>query len=64
MQNSGNSKFAEPKAVLEVLSWKRKVSADIERLGYDAFHKQSEKRHHDLFERIERARQAKVRKAA
>lgn len=57
-------KFVEPEGVLEVRAWKRKVSAEIERLGYDAFHAQSEKRNLDLYERIERARQAKLRRVA
>jgi hypothetical protein len=58
------TKFSEPKGVLEVRQWKRKVSADIERLGYDEFHKRAAKKHEELFARIEQARLAKLHKAA
>lgn len=57
-------KVLEPQSLLEVREWKRKVSADIERLGYDEFHRQSEEKHRDLFERIEAARRAKLKAAA
>jgi 3-dehydroquinate synthetase len=58
------TKFTEPKGVLEVRAWKRKVSSDIERLGAVEFHKRAAIKHHDLFERIENARLAKMRKTA
>lgn len=58
------TKFAEPKGVLEVRQWKQKVSADIERLGAEEFHRRAAVKHKELFDRIEKARTAKQAKAA
>lgn len=53
-------KFKEPKSLLEVRSWKRKVSREIERFGVVEFHKRSEILGKDLRERIEKRRQEKL----
>jgi hypothetical protein len=53
-------KFKEPKSLLEVRAWKRKVSKEIEKLGWEGFHKRSETLGKDLRERIEKSRQEKL----
>ena len=58
------TKVTEPQGVLEVRQWKRKVSAQIERLGAEEFHKRAAKKHQDLFDSIEKTRLAKQHKAA
>ena len=58
------TKFSEPAGVLEVRRWKRKVSASIDRLGAEEFHKKAAVKHKEIFERIEQARLAKRHKAA
>jgi hypothetical protein len=53
-------KFKEPKSLLEVQAWKRKVSREIEKLGLVEFHKRSEELGKALRDRIEKARLAKL----
>jgi len=54
------AEYKEPKSLLEVREWKRKVSNHIERLGWTEFHKQSEKRCKELMDHIEAHRQEKL----
>jgi hypothetical protein len=53
----------EPKSLLEVREWKAKVSAQIERLGFEAYSAQSKERHRDFWKEIEKIRLAKKPKA-
>ena len=53
-------KYKEPKSLLEVRAWKRKVSREIERVGLVEFHRRSEVLGRDLRERIEKRRQGKL----
>lgn len=53
-------KYKEPKSLLEIRAIKRKLSREIEKYGWEAFHKKSAEMTRDLSERIERARQAKL----
>jgi hypothetical protein len=53
-------KFKEPKSLLEVREWKRKVSKEIEKLGWEGFHKKCEENSGELMARIEKARQEKL----
>jgi hypothetical protein len=52
----------EPQSLLDVREWKRRVSAEIEKIGYEEFGKQFRKKHRNLIERIEQARQARLSK--
>jgi predicted RNase H-like HicB family nuclease len=53
-------KYHEPKNLLDVRAWKRKVSKEIETLGWAEFHKRSEIIGKDLRERIEKRRLEKL----
>ena len=53
-------KFKEPKSLLEVRAWKRKVSKEIEELGWEGFHKRCQEVGGELMARIEKARQEKL----
>lgn len=57
-------KYEEAKSLLEVLEWKRKVSDEIEKIGFKAFREKNEAEFKGLHEEIEAARIAKARKAA
>ena len=53
-------KYKEPKSLLEVRDWKRKVSHEIEELGWDGFHKKCQEKSGELMASIENARQEKL----
>ncbi len=53
-------KFKEPKSLLEVRAWKRKVSKEIEKLGWEGFHKKCEENSGELMASIEKARLQKL----
>jgi hypothetical protein len=54
----------EPKSLLEVREWKRKVSERMEAMGLDAYCKDSSERHMGFKEELEKRRLAKKAKAA
>jgi len=54
----------EPKSLLEVREWKRKVSERIEAMGLDAYCKDSNERHKGFKEELEKGRLARKAKAA
>ena len=53
-------KYKEPKSLLEVRVWKRKISKEIETLGWEGFHKRCQEVGGDLMARIEKTRQEKL----
>ena len=53
-------KYKEPKTLLEVRAVKYKLSKEIEKLGWEGFHKKCEEDGRDLMEKIEKARQGKL----
>ena len=53
-------KYKTPKVILEVRAIKRKLSKEIERLGWEGFHEKCQKDCGELMARIENARQAKL----
>jgi len=53
-------KYKEPKSLLEVRSWKRKVSREIEKLGWDGFRKKKREKTEALMASIEQARQKRL----
>ena len=53
-------KYKEPKSLLEVRAWKRKVSREIEKLGLEGFHKKCQEVGGELMARIEKRRQEKL----
>jgi hypothetical protein len=53
-------KYKEPKSLLEVRAWKHKVSREIEKLGWDGFHKKCQETAGDLMASIEKNRQEKL----
>jgi hypothetical protein len=53
-------KFKEPKSLLEVRAWKLKVSKEIEKFGWEGFHKKCQEHSGDLMARVEKARQEKL----
>jgi hypothetical protein len=53
-------KYKEPKSLLEIRAIKRKLSREIEKLGWDGFHKKSEEVTRELTARIEKARLQKL----
>jgi hypothetical protein len=53
-------KYKVPKTILEVRAVKRKLSREIEKLGWEGFHKKSMEMTKDFMERVEKARQEKL----
>jgi|WetSurMetagenome_2_1015567.scaffolds.fasta_scaffold1464625_1 hypothetical protein len=53
-------KYKEPKSLLEIRAIKRKLSREVERIGFAEFHKRSEVIGKELRDRIEKARQEKL----
>jgi len=53
-------KYKVPKTVLEVRAVKRKLSREIERLGWEGFHKKTAEETKEFMERVEKARLAKL----
>jgi len=53
-------KYKEPKSLLEVRAWKRKVSKNIEKLGWDGFRKKNREKTDAFMASIEKARQEKL----
>ncbi len=53
-------KYKKPKSLLEVRAWKLKVSKEIDRLGWDGFHKKCQEQSGELMASIEKARLEKV----
>ncbi len=53
-------KYTEPKSLLEVRAWKRKVPREIDRLGWEGFHKKCQEKSGDLIASSEKARQEKL----
>lgn len=53
-------KYTEPKSLLEVRAWKRKVSGEIERLGWEGYRKKHRPKTEALMASIEKARQEKL----
>lgn len=52
--------YKEPKSLLEVRGWKRKVSSEIEKLGWEGFHQKCEKTGGELMASIEKRRLGKL----
>jgi hypothetical protein len=52
--------YKEPKSLLEIRAWKRKVSSEMNRLGIEEYNKRAEVRTRDLRERIEKRRKEKL----
>lgn len=53
-------KYKEPKSLLEIRAIKRKLSKEIEKFGWDGFHKKTAEVTRELTERIEKARLEKL----